>query len=126
MVNAFDQIAVEDFKPKFLAKSSMARKAADAAIGAAKRELIEFAQRVGRELVLVPPAYTSMTNGCSGTRAKSRLPLEERVFRCASCGHTDGRDRNAARVILVAAGFNRAGVDFVRRPDPPVAGMAAD
>jgi Probable transposase len=33
----FDHIAVEDFKPKFLAKSTMAKKAADAAIGAAKR-----------------------------------------------------------------------------------------
>ncbi|MEN3615060.1 transposase, partial [Plantactinospora sp. ZYX-F-223] len=34
-------IAVEDFKPTFLARSRMARKAADAAIGAAKRELID-------------------------------------------------------------------------------------
>ncbi|MFV8142295.1 RNA-guided endonuclease InsQ/TnpB family protein [Mycolicibacterium senegalense] len=32
----FDQIAVEDFRPTFLAKSSMARKAADGAIGATK------------------------------------------------------------------------------------------
>ncbi|WP_239314073.1 RNA-guided endonuclease InsQ/TnpB family protein, partial [Plantactinospora mayteni] len=34
-------IAVEDFKPTFLARSRMARKAADAAIGAAKRELVD-------------------------------------------------------------------------------------
>ncbi|WP_203833664.1 RNA-guided endonuclease TnpB family protein, partial [Actinoplanes campanulatus] len=34
-------IAVEDFKPTFLARSTMARKAADAAIGACKRELID-------------------------------------------------------------------------------------
>src|SRR5262249_44090183 len=34
-------IAVEDFKPKFLAKSAMARKVADAAISATKRTLIE-------------------------------------------------------------------------------------
>src|SRR5690606_2204040 len=32
VVAAFDRIAVEDFKPKFMARSSMARKAADAAI----------------------------------------------------------------------------------------------
>ena len=126
IVAEFDQIAVEDFKPRFLAKSRMARKAADAAIGASKRELIEFARRAGRELVLVPPAYTSMTCGSCATRAKSRLPLDERTFRCESCGHTEDRDRNAARVILAAAGFNRAGVDVVRRPDPLLAGMAAD
>src|SRR5690606_34268781 len=47
LVAAFDRIAVEDFKPKFLAKGSMARKAADAAIGATKRELIEYARRAG-------------------------------------------------------------------------------
>lgn len=126
VVVEFDQIAVEDFKLTFLAKSSMARKAADAAIGATKRELIEFARRAGRDVVLVPPAYTTMTCGCCGTRAKSRLPLEERTFRCASCKHVEDRDRNAARVILAAAGFNRAGVDVVSRPDPLRVGMAAD
>ncbi|MGH3374747.1 MAG: hypothetical protein ACRDP6_08410, partial [Actinoallomurus sp.] len=42
-------IAVEDFEPRFLARSSMARKAADAAIGAAKRELIERGMRAGRK-----------------------------------------------------------------------------
>lgn len=125
VVTQFDQIAVEDFKPMFLAKSSMAKKAADAAIGATKRELIEFAQRAGRDVVLVPPAYTTMTCGGCGTRAKSRLPLDERVFRCDACGHVADRDGNAARVILVAAGFNRAGVDVVRRPDPLRVGMAA-
>src|SRR5690606_22867441 len=126
VVAEFDRIAVEDFKPRFLAKSSMARKAADAAIGATKRELIEFARRAGRTVVLVPPAFSSMTCGRCGTRAKSRLPLDERVSRCDSCGHTSDRDRNAARVVLAAAGFNRAGVDVVRRPDPPRVGMAAD
>ncbi len=126
VVTQFDRIAVEDFKPQFLAKSSMAKKAADAAIGTTKRELIELSNRAGRDVVLVPPAYTTMTCGCCGTRAKSRLPLDERVFRCVSCNHVEDRDRNAARVILVAAGFNRAGVDVVRRPDPLLAGMAAD
>ncbi|MFD4179690.1 RNA-guided endonuclease InsQ/TnpB family protein, partial [Rhodococcus sp. NPDC058514] len=53
-----DLIAVEDFTPKFLAKSTMARKAADAAIGGAKRELIERGTRAGRKVVLVQPAYT--------------------------------------------------------------------
>ncbi len=33
----FDAVAVEDFRPTFLAKSTMARKAADAAIGVTKQ-----------------------------------------------------------------------------------------
>jgi len=107
-------IAVEDFKPKFLARSTMARKAADAAIGAAKRELIERGMRAGRTVVLVPPAYTTMTCPECGTRAKERPGLAERVFRCESCGHTAGRDRNAARVILAMAERGHAGADDVR------------
>ena len=107
-------IAVEDFKPKFLAKSTMARKAADAAIGAAKRELVERGTRAGRKVVLVPPALTTMTcSGCSA-RAKQRLGLGVRVFVCTTCGLCIGRDENAARVILATVERDRAGVDGVR------------
>ncbi|MDT4992122.1 MAG: putative transposase, partial [Actinoplanes sp.] len=83
-------IAVEDFKPAFLARSTMARKAADAAIGAAKRELIERGTRAGRRVVLVPPAYTTMT--CCGcfARAKQRLGLGVRIFVCEACGYIAG------------------------------------
>ncbi len=107
-------IAVEDFKPAFLAKSTMARRAADGAVGAAKATLLDYAQRAGRKVVLVPPAYTPMTCSTCGARAKSRLLLSERAFSCTSCGHVENRDRNAARVILATAGFNRAGADAVR------------
>ncbi|MEU8262168.1 transposase [Micromonospora sp. NPDC048999] len=108
-------IAVEDFKPKFLTKTSMARKAADGAIGATKRELIDRGKRAGRKVVPVPPAYTTMTCANCHARAKQRLVLSERIFRCESCDHVADRDRNAARVILASAGLNRAGADGVRR-----------
>ncbi len=107
-------IAVEDFKPRFLARSTMARKAADAAIGAAKRELIERGTRAGRKVVLVPPAYTTMTCSDCGARAKQRIGLNVRVFECATCGHKAGRDLNAARTILATAERGRASVDGVR------------
>jgi putative transposase len=110
-------LAVEDFKPRFLAKSHMARKSADGAIGATKATLIEYAQRAGRKVVLVPPAYTTMTCSGCGARAKSRLPLSERVFACESCGMIQDRDRNAARVILDRAGLNPAGAEAVRHSD---------
>jgi putative transposase len=110
-------LAVEDFKPRFLAKSRMARKSADGAIGATKATLIEYAQRAGRKVVLVPPAYTTMTCSGCGARAKSRLLLSERVFVCVSCGMVQDRDRNAARVILDRAGLNPAGVEAVRHAD---------
>ncbi len=107
-------LAIEDFKPKFLAKSRMARKSADGAIGTTKATLIEYAQRAGRKVVLVPPAYTTMTCSDCGARAKSRPLLSQRVFVCDSCGAIRDRDRNAARVILARAGLNPAGAEAVR------------
>jgi putative transposase len=112
-------IAVEDFKPTFLTRSTMARKAADAAIGAAKRELIERGVRAGRKVVLVPPAYTTMTCSACHAITKQRLELGERIFRCEHCGYTADRDRNAARTILATVEPDRAGVDDVRHCSPP-------
>lgn len=118
VVEHHDMIAVEDFKPKFLAKSTMARKAADAAIGAAKMELLERARRAGRKVVMVRPEYTTMTCSACFARAK-RLGLNERTFRCAYCGYNDGRDRNAARVILAVAERGHTSVEDVRHSLPP-------
>ncbi|MGO9507811.1 MAG: zinc ribbon domain-containing protein [Mycobacterium sp.] len=90
---------------------------ADGAIGTTKATLIEYAQRAGRRVVLVPPAYTTMTCSGCGTRAKSRLLLSERVFVCEFCAMVQDRDRNAARVILARAGLHPAGAEAVRHSD---------
>ncbi|MGW1506776.1 RNA-guided endonuclease InsQ/TnpB family protein [Streptomyces mirabilis] len=112
----FDQIAVEDFRPKFLAKSTMARKAADAAISATKRELINMARKHGRIVHLVHPAHTTMDCGHCGARAKHALPLSERTYTCSACGAVSPRDKNSARVMLIRAGLDPAGADRLR-PD---------
>ncbi len=117
VVDNHQLIAVENFKPAFLARSTMARKASDAAISQCKTQLIERGRRAGREVVLVPPAYTTMTCAECGSRAKTRLALSQRIFRCEFCGHTAGRDRNAARVILTTGERIRAGVDDVRHSE---------
>jgi putative transposase len=118
IVRTHDQIAVEDFRPKFLAGSTMARKAADARIGRAKQDLIWMAKKHGRDLRLVDPAYTTMDCGECGARAKHRLPLSERTYTCESCGATKPRDRNSAAVMVARAGFLPAGVDRVRLGSP--------
>lgn len=114
VVRDHDVIAAEDFRPRFLAKSSMARKAADAAIGAAKRSLLEMAAKHGRDVHLVGPAYTTMDCSRCGARAKARLLLSERTYTCAACGVILPRDKNSARVMLIRAGLNPAGADRVR------------
>ncbi|MGW0833919.1 RNA-guided endonuclease InsQ/TnpB family protein [Streptomyces prunicolor] len=119
VVRDFDQLAVEDLKPKFLAKSTMARKAADAAIGATKTALTEMARKHGRIVHLVHPAYTTMDCAQCGARTKHALPLSERTYACTACGTVSPRDRNSARVMLVRAGPNPAGADGGSPPGAP-------
>ncbi|MFE1948871.1 RNA-guided endonuclease InsQ/TnpB family protein [Streptomyces sp. NPDC059524] len=105
VVRDHDALAVEDFRPRFLAKTTMVRKAADAAIGAAKKALVEMARKHGRTVHLVNPAHTTMDCARCGARAKHRLPLSERTYTCTVCGTVSSRDKNSARVILVRAGL---------------------
>ncbi len=116
VVRDHDAIAVEDFRPKFLAKSTMARKAADAAIGATKAALIEMGRKHGRDIRLVHPAHTTMDCAHCDARAKHRLPLGERTYTCTVCGNVSPRDKNSAHVMLVRAGLNPAGADGRRPP----------
>ncbi|OIJ87144.1 RNA-guided endonuclease InsQ/TnpB family protein [Streptomyces colonosanans] len=114
-----DALAVEDFKPKFLARTSMARKAADAAIGATKQALIEMGRKHGRAVHLVHPAHTTMDCAQCGARAKHALPLGERTYTCTACGTVSPRDKNSARVMLVRAGLDPAGAEGIRPPGAP-------
>ncbi|MFE9812670.1 RNA-guided endonuclease InsQ/TnpB family protein [Streptomyces sp. NPDC005227] len=113
VVRDFDHLAVEDFRPKFLTKSTMARKAADAAIAATKTALTEMGRKYGRIVHLVNPAHTTMDCAQCGARAKHALPLSERTYTCTACGAVSPRDKNSARVMLVRAGLNPAGADLV-------------
>ncbi|RXS83870.1 transposase [Streptomyces sp. TM32] len=120
VVRDHDALAVEDFRPKFLAKSTMARKAADAAIGATKAALVEMGRKHGRAVYLVHPAHTTMDCARCGARTKHALPLSERTYACIACGAVSPRDKNSARVMLVRAGLHPVGADRVRADGPPV------
>ncbi|MFI7357717.1 RNA-guided endonuclease InsQ/TnpB family protein [Streptomyces avidinii] len=111
VVRDHDAIAVEDFRPRFLARTTMARKAADAAIGATKAALIEMGQKHGRTVSMVHPARTTMDCAWCGARAKHALPLGMRTYTCTACGAVSPRDKNSARVMLVRAGLAPAGAD---------------
>ncbi|MGW6706184.1 RNA-guided endonuclease InsQ/TnpB family protein [Streptomyces sp. NPDC054956] len=119
VVRDHDALAVEDFRPKFLAKSAMARKAADAAISATKTALIAMARKHGRIVHLVHPAHTTMDCAQCGARTKHALPLSERTYTCTACGAVSPRDKNSAHVMLVRAGLNPAGADRGRPDSPP-------
>lgn len=114
VVNHHDKIAVEDFKPKFLAKSTMAKKAADAAISATKTELIWMAAKHGRQIQLVHPANTTTDCSSCDARTKHRLPLGQRTYLCERCGMSKPRDKNSAAVVAARAGFHPADAEGVR------------
>ncbi|MEU2678357.1 transposase [Streptomyces sp. NPDC007107] len=116
VVTDHDAIAVEDFRPKFLARTTMARKAADAAISATKHALIEMGRKHGRDIRLVHPAHTTMDCASCGARTKHALPLSERTYTCTACGAVSPRDKNSARVMLVRAGLIPAGAEGVGPP----------
>jgi len=120
VVRDHDVIAVEDFKPRFLSRTTMARKAADAAIGATKQALLEMGRKHARDVRLVHPAHTTMDCGRCGARAKHALPLSERTYTCTACGLVSPRDKNSARVMLVRAGLDPAGDDGVGPPGAPL------
>jgi putative transposase len=118
LVTDHDGLAVEDFRPKFLAKTTMARKAADAAIGATKQALVEMSRKHSRDVRLVHPAHTTMDCAHCMTRTKHALPLGERTYTCTACGVSSPRDKNSAHVMLIRAGWNPAGAEGVRPPEP--------
>lgn len=73
-----DVIAVEDFRPKFLAKSIVARKAVDAAIGATKSALVEM----GRKQAGRSPAWQREPEiPDQPWRARKLLPAERGGFK---------------------------------------------
>lgn len=114
VVQKHHYIAIEDLKLKFLHKGTMAKQSLDNALGLTRQILISKAERAGRCVALVPPAFTTMTCSDCGSIAKNRIPLVQREFLCPECGYSDTRDGNAAKVILAGAGFNPAIADEVR------------
>ncbi|MCT9011089.1 transposase, partial [Streptomyces rhizosphaerihabitans] len=44
------------------------------------------------------------------------LPLSQRTYTCTTCGAASPRDKNSARVMLVRAGLDPAGVEGARPP----------
>lgn len=110
-----DAIASEDFKPSFLFHTTMARKAQDAAIGKLIRTLEWQAAKRGRLFMKVNPAHTTQDCSNCGARAKRRLNLQERVYKCERCGLMLDRDRNSAINMLIGAGFIPGPMRTLRR-----------
>ena len=100
-----DIVASEAFKPGFLAKTTMARNAQDAAIATTIQALQWQTAKHGRRLIPVNPADTTQSCSNCGEIANPPLKLEDRIYRCRHCGMIRDRDKNAARNMLIGAGL---------------------
>lgn len=110
-----DEIASENFKPKFLSKTNMARNAQDAAIATNIQILQWQAVKNGRKLIPVSPAYTTQTCSECGEIANPPIGLKVRTYRCQHCGMVKDRDKNAALNMLIRAGLVPEAHRTVRR-----------
>ncbi|WP_100444842.1 RNA-guided endonuclease InsQ/TnpB family protein, partial [Glycomyces xiaoerkulensis] len=126
LVRENQTIAIEDLSVRgMLSNHTLARAIADAS-WAAFRRMIEYkAGWYGRGLVVVDRFLpSSKTCSACGTM-KPAMPLAQRVFECAACGHREDRDVNAAKNIL-AAGLAVAACGAGVRPQrKPPGGQSA-
>jgi putative transposase len=104
LVRIYDRIGVEDLTVKQLSrrgkgrfKAGLNRSIADAGWGGFLRVLIWQATKAGKQIVVLPSGGSTQQCSSCGVRAKPRLELSDRVFRCKACGLVLERDRNAAR-----------------------------
>ena len=82
------------------------------------RSIMEYQlNKYGRKLILVNPAFTSMTCAKCG-HVKRDLTLADRVFVCPNCGWVSDRDYNASLNILSRSGSERSLVPVELRPLP--------
>jgi putative transposase len=102
LVRQYGLIAVEALNVKGLAGSMLAKSVHDAGWSQFLSILSSKAECAGRTMVRVNPAGT--TQRCSDCAEHVPKTLAERGHRCPACGLVLGRDLNAARNVLLAAG----------------------
>ena len=103
LVAVYDRIGLEDLAIKNMMrkgasrqKSGLNRSFADAGLGQFSSIVVWQAKKQGRQTVVFDPRNTTQTCSGCGAKAKPRIELSHRVFRCSKCGLVIGRDRSSA------------------------------
>ena len=103
LTEKYSDISIEDLHVAGMVKNHhLAKSVSDAAFGEFRRQLECKTVRTGARLHVVDRWYRS-SKTCSGCGSvKAKLSLNERTYRCDSCGLAMDRDLNAAINICVA------------------------
>jgi putative transposase len=92
-------VVLEDLNVSGLVKNhKLAKSIVDASWYLFRQWLEYFGSKFGRQIIAVPPHYTSQE--CSNCGVRTQKSLSTRTHSCSNCGHTEQRDINAAKVIL--------------------------
>lgn len=92
-------VVLEDLNVSGLVRNhKLAKSIVDASWYLFRQWLEYFGSKFGREIIAVPPHYTSQE--CSNCGVRAQKSLSTRTHSCSNCGHTEQRDINAAKVIL--------------------------
>ena len=103
LAETFSDISIEDLHVAGMVKNRhLAKSISDASFGEFRRQLEYKATRTGARLHIVDRWYRSSKTCSKCGSVKAKLSLNERTYRCDSCGLTMDRDLNAAINILVA------------------------
>jgi putative transposase len=98
LVRTYDTLYLEDLRVVNLVRNRcLSKSISDAGWGAFRTILEAKAACAGRQVIAVPPHYTSQD--CSGCGTRVQKSLSVRTHACPSCGLVLDRDENAARNI---------------------------
>lgn len=93
------KVVLEDLNVSGLVRNhKLAKSISDASWYNFRQWLEYFGEKFGREIIAVPPHFTSQE--CSNCGARVQKSLSTRTHSCLHCGHVEQRDVNAAKVIL--------------------------
>ena len=100
LVKSYDVIIIEDLKSSQMMKNHKLAKAIGNASWHEFRTMLSYkCEWYGKQLVIVPPHYTSRDcSNCHHTSGKRGLSVRE--WTCDNCGEHHDRDINAAKNIL--------------------------
>jgi putative transposase len=103
LVCTYDRIGVEELAVNNLSrrgkgrrKAALNRAIADAGWAGFVQVLNWQAVKAGKQIIMFPARDTTQQCSACGAKAKPRLNLSDRVFRCQNCGLVLDRDRNSA------------------------------
>jgi putative transposase len=114
LVRAYDRIGVEALainqlsrRGKGRRKAGLNRAIADAGWAGFVRVLHWQAAKAGKQIIVLQARDTTQQCSACEAKAKPRLKLSDRVFRCQNCGLVLERDRNSARNLNPSHPRNR-------------------